>query len=145
MDQHVYLITAGSRTIADYSHFRRRMLTFIDYYGPMTIITGRARDGADDMGYHFARWDYGLPYQSVFADWRTHGRKAGMLRNRQMAQMASESGCGALYCLWDQHSRGTYNMIQCAQTYGLDVWIDYCDPCPRQQFLEVLSIPECLS
>lgn len=142
MVQEVRVITAGSRTIIDYATFRSYMITLIDYYGPFTVITGRAPQGGDDMGYHFARWDYKLSYHSVWADWQQQGRKAGMLRNIAMAEYASLADRAALFCLWDGQSQGTRHMIQTAQTYGLDTWVYRMDPYPLEQSLQIIHYQE---
>ena len=59
-----------------------------------------------------------LPLQIYRADWETHGRAAGPIRNRKMAENAS-----ALIALWDGASRGTKNMIETAQKKGLLVYV----------------------
>jgi hypothetical protein len=41
------------------------------------------------------------------ADWDLHGKAAGPIRNREMAEYADE-----LLALWDGKSRGTKNMIE---------------------------------
>lgn len=50
------------------------------------------------------------------ADWQQYGRRAGIVRNELMAQNAD-----ALVAFWDGSSRGTKNMIETAQRYGLAV------------------------
>lgn len=50
------------------------------------------------------------------ADWQQYGRRAGIVRNELMAQNAD-----ALAAFWDGSSRGTKNMIETAQRYGLAV------------------------
>jgi hypothetical protein len=52
------------------------------------------------------------------ADWKTHGKAAGPIRNRQMAKNAE-----ALIALWDGNSRGTKNMIETATKLGLKVYV----------------------
>lgn len=54
------------------------------------------------------------PVTAVLADWRTHGKAAGPIRNRQMARMAD-----ALIAIWDGKSKGTRNMIDVAKAAGL--------------------------
>lgn len=142
MVHEVRIITAGSRTIENYAIFRSHMLHLLDHYGSFTVVTGRARDGADDMGYHFARWDYDLPYHCIWADWKQHGKKAGFLRNTAMAEYAALADRGALFCLWDGQSRGTRHMMKIAQSYGLDTWMYHTDPCPREQSLQIIPCQE---
>lgn len=68
------------------------------------VISGVAR-GADTAG---GMWAYAnnIPVESYSADWDKYGRKAGPIRNQQMANEAD-----ALIALWDGKSRGTRDMI----------------------------------
>ena len=70
-----------------------------------TVISGGAR-GADAAG---EMWAYvnNIPVEVFPADWDTHGKKAGILRNAEMAKHAD-----ALIALWDGKSRGTRDMIE---------------------------------
>jgi predicted Rossmann fold nucleotide-binding protein DprA/Smf involved in DNA uptake len=54
----------------------------------------------------------------VPADWASHSKAAGPIRNRQMAEMAD-----ALVAIWDGKSRGTKNMIDVATEKGLKVFV----------------------
>lgn len=58
------------------------------------------------------------PVTPVPAEWRSHGKSAGPIRNRRMAGMAD-----ALVAIWDGKSRGTKNMIEAAQEKGLKVYV----------------------
>lgn len=70
-----------------------------------TVISGVAR-GADLDGERWA-YEYGVPVERYPADWDKYGRKAGPIRNQQMADVAD-----ALIALWDGKSRGTRDMIE---------------------------------
>lgn len=78
------------------------------------VLSGGAR-GADKLG---ERWavDNDIPYELWLADWEKHGKAAGQIRNRQMAENAE-----ALIAFWDGRSRGTKNMIDTAKELGLEV------------------------
>lgn len=78
------------------------------------IICGKAR-GADTLGASWAR-DRGLDVENFPADWGLHGKKAGILRNTQMAEVAQA-------CIAFPGGRGTANMIEQATTKGLIVRI----------------------
>lgn len=52
------------------------------------------------------------------ANWKLYGKRAGFLRNEQMAQNAD-----ALVAFWNGESRGTKNMIELAKRYGLKMRI----------------------
>lgn len=82
------------------------------------IITGGAR-GADALGKGFAEHKAEFFHHEEFpADWDTHKKAAGAIRNQQMAQAAD-----ALIAFWDGRSKGTKDMIEKATRLGLDVHI----------------------
>lgn len=70
--------------------------------------------GADHIG---SRWaiNNDIPVVCFYADWQKHGRAAGPIRNREMAEYAD-----ALVAFWDG-LRGTLNMIHTADRLGLQV------------------------
>lgn len=70
----------------------------------VAVISGEAR-GADAAGGMWACVN-NIPVEGYPADWDKHGRKAGPIRNQQMADAAD-----ALIALWDGKSRGTRDMI----------------------------------
>jgi hypothetical protein len=50
---------------------------------PLTIVHGACPTGADDMADRIALiWGFGV--ERYPADWNTHGRRAGFLRNAEM-------------------------------------------------------------
>lgn len=68
------------------------------------VVSGGA-EGVDAVGEDLAE-DYDTPVVIFEADWNTHGKAAGPIRNRQMAKYAD-----ALLAIWDGKSAGTKNMI----------------------------------
>jgi len=52
------------------------------------------------------------------ADWETHGKAAGPIRNQKMADYAD-----ALIAVWNRQSKGTRNMINEAVNKNLDTYI----------------------
>ena len=83
-----------------------------------TVISGRA-NGVDKLGEKYAA-EHNIEVEYYPADWNTHGRAAGPIRNRQMAENAD-----ALIAIWDRKSRGTKNMIETAKNKNLSVKIFY--------------------
>ena len=81
-----------------------------------TIISGCA-NGVDKLGEKYAI-EHNIKLEYYPADWNTHGKAAGPIRNRQMAENAD-----ALIAIWDGKSRGTKNMIDSAKKQGLVVSI----------------------
>jgi hypothetical protein len=78
------------------------------------VVCGGA-SGVDEAGKNWASEDWKQDYPSCSdspipvkmfpADWNTHGKAAGPIRNRQMAQYADE-----LLLIWDGQSKGSANM-----------------------------------
>lgn len=90
------------------------------------FISGMAK-GADKLGELFAK-ERGYRVCAFPADWNKHGRIAGFIRNEQMAVYASEKheefeSYGVLIAFWDGQSKGTKNMIDNANKYGLEVHV----------------------
>lgn len=103
------LIIAGSRTI----ELRLEELDDImeELKLPVETITevvSGAAAGVDTSGELWAecRPDP-LKITRFEADWKTHGKSAGPIRNRRMAEYAD-----ILLCVWDGKSRGSTNMIE---------------------------------
>ena len=100
----VRVIIAGSRSYpGGYEGVHRAVMA--SGFLVATVISGVAR-GADLEGERWAR-SHGLPIEYYPANWKKHGKKAGMIRNQQMADVAD-----ALIALWDGKSRGTRDMIE---------------------------------
>lgn len=117
------IIVAGGRDFNDVGLLSKsldKLLTGLN--DDIQIISGAAR-GADSLGEEYAVKN---GYQvAVFpADWNRHGKRAGYLRNMQMAQYAIRDACkGMLVAFWDGESRGTKHMIELATGYGLEVYV----------------------
>lgn len=79
------------------------------------VVSGGA-PGVDLRGEIWAE-ENGLPVKYFLADWSKHGRAAGPIRNRQMAEYAD-----ALILVWDGKSRGSADMLRWAKQYGLKVF-----------------------
>jgi len=78
------------------------------------VVSGGAR-GVDSYGEAWAK-ARGIAIKRFPADWSTHGKKAGFLRNVQMAEYAD-----VLVAVWDGKSRGTRHMISAALRRKLKV------------------------
>lgn len=80
------------------------------------IISGTAK-GADYYGEVYAK-AAGIPIERFPADWDKYGKRAGYLRNVQMANAAD-----ALIAVWDGASKGTNHMINIANEKNLLVFV----------------------
>ncbi len=81
-----------------------------------TVVSGGAQ-GVDALGVRYAR-ETNKPLDIYKADWKAHGRGAGPVRNKKMAENAD-----ALIAVWDGQSRGTKHMIDTATGKGLQVYV----------------------
>ena len=110
------VIIAGSRSFDDYELLKSKMDKLLQNKTDITVVCGEAR-GADSLGRQYAE-ERGFPILSFPADWKSLGKKAGYIRNEQMAHNAD-----ALVVFWDGQSRGTKNMIEIASRLGLQIRI----------------------
>ena len=112
------LIIAGGRHYRNEPHIHAKIRAWIRVFGtPDIVITGGAT-GVDKIAKRFTSRELSIPQEEVFPQWYDHGKKAGPLRNRKMAEMATH-----LLAFWDGHSRGTLNMIRTANDMGLNVTV----------------------
>lgn len=111
------VIIAGTRDFNNYDLLAAhadKMLSIKKLDHRIVIISGGAR-GADKLGERYAR-ERGYDLEVYPAKWEEYGKKAGYLRNRQMANNAN-----ALIAFWDGKSRGTNHMINTAKYLNLQV------------------------
>lgn len=111
-------IIAGSRTLNDIKQLGDALI--LAPFRVSTVICGCAK-GVDELGKRFAL-AAGLPIEYFPADWDTHGKRAGYLRNYAMADNAE-----ALLAVWDGQSKGTQHMIDIAEAKGLQVFVYVLD------------------
>lgn len=76
------------------------------------VISGCAT-GVDMAGEEWAAF-IGIPVKRFPANWDLHGKRAGFLRNKQMAGYAQ-----GLVAVWDGKSRGTADMISQAKEHKI--------------------------
>lgn len=82
------------------------------------IVSGGAR-GIDKAGEVWAAGS-GIPIKQFLADWDQYGKRAGFMRNDEMAEYAD-----ALIAIWDGKSKGTLHMINSMVTQNKPVYV-YC-------------------
>lgn len=85
---------------------------------PPLLVHGRAPRGADRIVADLAA-RAGLPDEPHPADWERHGKRAGFVRNEEMAAL----GADLCIAFWDGTSRGTADMIARAEKHGIPVEI----------------------
>jgi len=109
------LIVAGPRDYFDADKFNAALDKFVEEHGlPELLIQGGAK-GVDCMAYQWGMKN-GILVNTVNADWKQYGPRAGPLRNAQMADVGD-----TLFAV-DHKTRGTGNMIRTARKKGLKVF-----------------------
>lgn len=111
------VIIAGGRDYTDYGQLK----IICDYklfaqHPDIEIVSGGA-NGADKLGEKYAK-ENGYALKRFPANWDKYGKRAGVLRNEEMAKYAD-----ALIAFWDGKSKGTKNMIEVAQKHNIKVKI----------------------
>ena len=111
------VIIAGGRDFNDYDLLKKIVIDIISIAIP-EIISGCTK-GADQLGERFAK-EYGYSLAKFPAKWDELGKKAGYVRNVEMAKYAiSNDAEGVLIAFWDGESKGTKHMIDIAKRYNL--------------------------
>ena len=110
------VIIAGSRGVTK-KQVKAATEKFSKWLSKTTqVVSGTAR-GADRFGEEWAA-ENNIEVKRFPADWDTHGKSAGYVRNSVMAEYAD-----GLLAIWDGESRGTIHMINLARKQGLEVVI----------------------
>lgn len=107
------LAVVGTRTFDDY----KLLCSILDLMPlPGCIISGGAT-GADSLAERYAS-EHNIPFICFNADWKTYGKRAGPMRNKQIVHSATE-----LVAFWDFKSSGTKNSIEEARKARVPVRI----------------------
>lgn len=111
------VIIAGGRDFLDYNLLKEKVNNILidkRLTHKIVIISGCAR-GADTLGMRYASENI-LDVDEYPADWDKYGKKAGYMRNVEMAENAD-----ALIAFWDGKSKGTKHMIDIATERNLPI------------------------
>ena len=108
------VIVAGSRSIKQYNTVAQAIEQ--SEFDISEIVSGTAY-GVDSLGEQ-----YGLLYQIKVkrfpAAWGTYGKRAGIMRNIDMAKYAD-----ALIAVWDGTSKGTKHMIETIRNMNKPIYV----------------------
>jgi len=107
------IVVAGSRTFNNYELLKQTLDVYIGNQQNVEIVSGTAR-GADQLGEQYAR-EKGFTIKRFPADWEKYGKRAGYLRNEEMAKYSSDA-----VIFWDGISKGTAIMIELCKKYKLN-------------------------
>lgn len=117
-DRPIYkIIIAGGRDFMDYNLLKEKVNKILQekkVTHKIVIISGCAR-GADTLGLRYAS-ENAFDVEEYPADWNKYGKKAGYVRNVEMAENAD-----ALIAFWDGKSKGTKHMIDIATERNLPI------------------------
>ena len=107
------VIVAGSRNFKDYEYMQEILDThLVPLVNDDVIISGTA-NGADQLGERYAQ-KRSLKCIRMPAEWDKHGRSAGYIRNKEMAEIAD-----MCFVFWNGVSRGSKHMIEIALDKGI--------------------------
>lgn len=120
-----YCLIVGSRTFNDYELLKRKTDYFLQNYQDIVIVSGGAR-GADTLAKKYAQ-EKEYKYIEFTADWNTHGKSAGYIRNEQMHKFLSEHKLRGCIVFWDGNSKGTKHNFALAKKYTTPIKIVYVD------------------
>lgn len=107
------IVVAGSRSFNNYELLKEKLDFYIGNHQDVEIVSGTAR-GADSLGERYAQ-EKGFFVRRFPADWDKYGKRAGYLRNEEMAKYSTHA-----VIFWDGSSRGTASMIKLCQQYKLN-------------------------
>lgn len=108
------IIVTGSRAHTDIDLIWGKLEQYVE---PQTVIVQGGAKGADRIGQAYADAN-ALHSVTFYADWNTHGKAAGMIRNREMLDAYPE----ALVLAFPLgESRGTRGCIAEARKRGITV------------------------
>ena len=110
------VIIAGSRDFNDINLLTAKADFYLSNKSDIEIVSGTAR-GADTLGVQYAI-EHNYHIKEFPANWNKYGKKAGYLRNLEMAKYAD-----ACIVFWNGTSRGTKHMIDIANKLNLPLRI----------------------
>lgn len=120
MKNPIKLGVVGGRNFRDYVLLKRVLDRLKNRTNISTIVSGGAK-GADSLGKRWAQENQ-VELIEFLPDWKTHGKKAGFIRNREIVESST-----AIVAFWDGKSKGTQNTIQTAKKLNKKVLvINYC-------------------
>jgi len=105
----VKLIIAGSREFTDYKLLTETLKAEGFSTDTVDTVVSGCAHGADKLGEKWAVAQ-GIPIARFPADWDSHGKRAGYVRNSEMAEYAD-----ACIVFWNGTSKGTKHMIDIAK------------------------------
>lgn len=112
------ILITGSRTWDDMRTIKFALMQYDDPADPvrMTLVSGACPTGADRLAEVCAQ-ELGWTIERHPADWEHFGKRAGFMRNVEMAK----AGADVCLAFHRDNSRGTTHMINAATKEGIPV------------------------
>jgi predicted Rossmann fold nucleotide-binding protein DprA/Smf involved in DNA uptake len=104
---------SGTRTYTDYVAFKKSL----QYVNDITHIVSGGANGTDTMAERYAK-ENGIPITIIRADWKTYGKRAGPLRNREIVGRSE-----IILAYWDYKSSGTKSTIDISKELGKPCYV----------------------
>jgi hypothetical protein len=113
------LLVTGSRDWDDADTIMQELTTaWINLgMGEVTLVSGNCPTGADKIAEDYWRRSKFGPVEKHPADWEKHGKRAGFIRNSEMAKLGADL-CVAFV---KDNSKGTVMMAKLAEKAGITV------------------------
>ena len=109
------VLVCGGRDFTDRDFVHNTLCALNAKRGPIACVIHGAATGADHEGMIWAQM-MGVKHAPFAADWRTHGRAAGPLRNQRMLDEGRPNLVVAF-----PGGKGTADMVRRARLAGLEV------------------------
>lgn len=109
-------VITGTRTIQDQDIIYSHLEDILNKYGKPDVLIHGCCKGVDEISGNWAK-DRFIPVLEFPAKWRELGKKAGPIRNREMADVCVRGDI--CVSLWDGVSKGTKDMIDVCESKGL--------------------------
>lgn len=125
-DNKFHCLIAGGRDFnhwQKYNRYLRKIDNFLKNYNDIEMITGCAK-GADQIPYFYKVW-YGYNVKEFPANWDKFGKKAGYLRNLEMANYLLTFDKKGAIIFWNGKSRGSKNMIEVCKEKEIPLRVIY--------------------
>lgn len=111
------VIIAGSRGVTEEREIKIALVRArLSPRNVAEVVSGTAR-GVDQLGERVAR-QFNIPVKRFPADGNQYGKRAGFLRNAEMAEYAD-----ILVAVWDGKSKGTAHMMGLMAKAGKPVYV----------------------
>lgn len=110
------VLVCGGRDYTDYEELKTVLSALQVRRKPFSLIIHGNAQGADYLAGVYAR-RHEIPVKAFPADWDTHGRSAGPIRNKQMLDEGKPDLVVAF-----TGGKGTANMVSQAKQAGVDLF-----------------------